>query len=83
MEQESSLLFTRTEEYNKWTKDLEKMQGNHEVPLLYKDILREYQVEIKTVNHKYIDINIKMPRIISYLEEDVRKLITSKIKRGK
>ena len=36
---------------------------------------REYQVEIKTVNHKYIDVNIKMPRIISYLEEDVRKLV--------
>ena len=44
---------------------------------------REYQVEIKTVNHKYIDVNIKMPRIISYLEEDVRKLVVSKIKRGK
>lgn len=44
---------------------------------------REYQVEIKTVNHKYIDTNIKMPRIISYLEDDVRKMISSKIKRGK
>jgi len=44
---------------------------------------REYQVEIKTVNHKYIDTNIKMPRVISYLEEDIRKMITSKLKRGK
>jgi len=44
---------------------------------------REYQAEIKTVNHKYIDVNIKMPRIISYLEEDVRKLVVSRIKRGK
>ena len=44
---------------------------------------REYQVEIKTVNHKYIDTNIKMPRTISYLEEDIRKLVTSKLKRGK
>ena len=44
---------------------------------------REYQVEIKAVNHKYIDTNIKMPRIISYLEEDIRKMIASKIKRGK
>ena len=44
---------------------------------------REYQVEIKTVNHKYVDINIKMPRVISYLEEDIRKIIASKIKRGK
>lgn len=44
---------------------------------------REYQVEIKAVNHKYVDINIRMPRIISYLEEDIRKLVASKIKRGK
>lgn len=44
---------------------------------------REYLVEIKTVNHKYIDTNIKMPRVISYLEEDIRKVVASKIKRGK
>ena len=44
---------------------------------------REYQVEIKTVNHKYIDTNIRMPRTISYLEEYIRKLVTSKLKRGK
>ena len=44
---------------------------------------REYQVEIKAVNHKYVDVNIRMPRIISYLEEDIRKLVVSKIKRGK
>ena len=44
---------------------------------------REYQVEIKTVNHKYIDTNIRIPRVISYLEEDIRKEICSKIKRGK
>ena len=44
---------------------------------------REYQVEIKTVNHKYIDTNIRIPRVISYLEEEVRKTIASKIKRGK
>lgn len=45
--------------------------------------LREYQVEIKSVNHRYCDINIKMPRSISYLEEDIKKIISSKIKRGK
>ena len=45
--------------------------------------LREYQVEIKSVNHKYCDINIRMPRNISYLEDEVRKAISSKIKRGK
>ena len=48
-----------------------------------EDNLREYQVEIKSVNHKYCDINIRMPRSISYLEDEIRKAITSKIKRGK
>ena len=44
---------------------------------------REYQVEMKSVNHKYSDINIKLPRSISYLEEDIRKIVLSKVKRGK
>ena len=28
---------------------------------------REYNVEIKSVNHKYSDVSIKIPRQISYL----------------
>ena len=44
---------------------------------------REYQVEIKTVNNRYLDISIKMPKILSYLEEQIKKEISSKIKRGK
>lgn len=44
---------------------------------------REYQLEIKSVNHRYLDINIKMPRTLSYLEEVVKKEISEKIKRGK
>lgn len=45
--------------------------------------LRNYQVEIKSVNHRYLDISVKMPRVLSYLEEDVKKVISSKVKRGK
>lgn len=44
---------------------------------------REYQVEIKSVNHRYLDINIKMPKTLSYLEDDIKKQISQKIKRGK
>lgn len=44
---------------------------------------REYIVEIRSVNHKYNDINIRMPRNISYFEEKIRKEILSKITRGK
>jgi len=49
----------------------------------YEKELREYVVEIKTVNHKYNDTSIKMPRNISYLEETIRKLILKHISRGK
>ncbi len=44
---------------------------------------REYQVEIKSVNHRYLDISVKMPRVLSYLEEAVKKEISSRVKRGK
>ena len=44
---------------------------------------REYQIEIKSVNHRYLDINIKIPKTLSYLEEAVKKEISEKIKRGK
>ena len=45
--------------------------------------LRNYQVEIKSVNHRYLDISVKMPRVLSYLEDEVKKVISSKAKRGK
>ena len=45
--------------------------------------LREYQVEIKSVNHRYLDISIKMPRTLSYLEEEIKKIISAKLSRGK
>ena len=44
---------------------------------------RTYQIEIKSVNHRYLDISIKMPKAISYLEEDIKKCISRKIQRGK
>ena len=45
--------------------------------------LREYQVEIKSVNHRYLDVSVKMPRSLSYLEEEIKKAISSKLTRGK
>lgn len=44
---------------------------------------REYQIEIKSVNHRYLDISVKMPRQLSYLEDAVKKEISSRVKRGK
>ena len=34
---------------------------------------RMYNIEIKSVNHRYCDISVKLPRSISYLEEKIKK----------
>lgn len=44
---------------------------------------RRYQIEIKSVNHRYLDISVKMPKQLSYLEEPIKKAIGNKVKRGK
>lgn len=44
---------------------------------------RKYIVEIKSVNHKYLDMNIKLPRNLFCMEDRVRKSISNKISRGK
>ena len=44
---------------------------------------REYQIEIKSVNHRYLDVSVKMPRQLSYLEDTIKKEISNKVKRGK
>lgn len=45
--------------------------------------LRDYQIEIKSVNHRYLDVSVKMPKNLSYLEEEIKKIIVSKLHRGK
>lgn len=44
---------------------------------------RIYKIEIKSINHKYSDISIKMPKALAYLEENIKKQIASNITRGK
>jgi uncharacterized protein (TIGR00255 family) len=42
-----------------------------------------YVVEIKTVNHRYFELNVRMPRALVSLEDNIRKILNEKIKRGK
>lgn len=49
----------------------------------YENELYRFTVEIKSVNHRYNDILVKMPRHISYLEDTIKKNIKDKISRGK
>ncbi len=42
-----------------------------------------FTVDVRTVNHRYSDISIRIPRIISTLEEKVREYVNSRVSRGK
>ena len=44
---------------------------------------RRFVVEIKSVNHRYNDISIKLPRSMNGLEDAIRKRIMEEIARGK
>lgn len=44
---------------------------------------RKFTVEIKSVNHRYNDITIKLPRSMNYLEDKIRKTVVQQIFRGK
>lgn len=45
--------------------------------------LYKLKIELKSVNHRYLDINVKLPRYLIYLEEGIKKLVKEKINRGK
>ncbi len=47
------------------------------------DAFRKITVELKSVNHRYLDINIKMPRKLIFFETAVRTIIKETITRGK
>ena len=44
---------------------------------------RSYTIEIKSVNHRYCDLNIKIPKSIMPLEDRIRKTVQSRLNRGK
>lgn len=50
---------------------------------VYENEGREYLVEIKSVNNRFNDINIKMPRNLNYLEEKLKREILNSVSRGK
>ncbi|MCG8541053.1 MAG: YicC family protein [Clostridia bacterium] len=47
------------------------------------DELRNFLIEIKSVNHRYNDIIIRMPKKLSSFEEKIRKFIKDSVKRGR
>ena len=49
----------------------------------YENEGRSYTVEIKSVNHKYSDINVRLPRFLNSVEDKIRKRVAEVISRGK
>lgn len=44
---------------------------------------RKVLVEISSVNHRYLDLNIRVPRLLMPLEDGIRKTLKEKLTRGK
>lgn len=44
---------------------------------------RKMTVEIKSVNHRYLDLNVKMPKKLNFFETAIRNLLKEYIERGK
>ena len=49
----------------------------------YSDEISKVTVEIRSVNHRYLDIYIKMPRRYSFAEETIKSAIKERLHRGK
>lgn len=44
---------------------------------------RKFTVEMKSVNHRYLDVNIKMPKKLNFFESAIRAELKNYISRGK
>jgi uncharacterized protein (TIGR00255 family) len=48
-----------------------------------QDTDKRFTVEIKSVNHRYLDFNIKMPKKLSFFENAIRTTLKDYMQRGK
>lgn len=44
---------------------------------------RKFTVEVKSVNHRYLDVNIRMPKKLNFFESSIRSLLKQYAARGK
>ena len=47
------------------------------------DAEHKFTVEMKSVNHRYLDVNLKMPKKLNFFEAAIRNLLKEYIQRGK
>ena len=44
---------------------------------------REFTVELRSVNNRYLDCTVKLPRMLTFAEETVKQAVKSSVSRGK
>ena len=44
---------------------------------------RKFTIEMKGVNHRYLDVNIRMPKKLNFFETAIRNLLKQSVSRGK
>ena len=44
---------------------------------------REFTVELRSVNNRYLDCSVKMPRMVSFAEDAVKQAVKAAVSRGK
>lgn len=49
----------------------------------YADGKRHITAEVRSVNHRYSDINVKMPRRYSFAEDKIKRIVKETVSRGK
>ena len=53
--------------------------GRHE----YVDENRKIVIDLRSVNHRYCDISVKVPRAYGYLEDKIKEYVAERVSRGK
>jgi uncharacterized protein (TIGR00255 family) len=59
------------------------MTGFGECIVVEPDVLASIRVQIKSVNSRFLDLNVKLPIVYSSAESEIQKRIKTKIKRGR
>ena len=44
---------------------------------------REFTVEIRSVNNRYLDCSVRLPRMLSFAEDAVKQAVKQSVSRGK
>lgn len=47
------------------------------------DEKRKFTVELKSVNHRYLDVNMKMPKKLNFFESAIRSLLKNILNEAK